>query len=238
MLRNPCNIYQLPMSLSNLHSACETGDSDLVQFLIEQSPELVNQPGLCGRAALSWAALRGQTEVGRLLMKAGADPELRESNQTRWNGFTAERIACNRGHEGFASMLSSWGEDQEEEEEEEDSEKEEETEEGEEAPPLGPNGEGGYKLPKVDIGHWGGGDICYPRSFCVSPDGSCIVTTGQKLDDNDMFNGRTAIWDGQSGEIRYLLNCGQTAWGGGDTGHTVCAISPDSGKLAVRSRPL
>ncbi|KAK9764798.1 ankyrin repeat-containing protein [Basidiobolus ranarum] len=61
-----------------LHMASANGHTEAVQFILQQLPQqLVNAQNEGGNTPLHWAALNGHMEIVELLVKAGADPELK-----------------------------------------------------------------------------------------------------------------------------------------------------------------
>ncbi len=70
------------LGMAPLHKATIMGHIDVVQYILDKFPETVNAKDKEGRTALHYAAAttnRNGNKIYRMLMRAGADPRLRDS---------------------------------------------------------------------------------------------------------------------------------------------------------------
>ena len=89
--------------------AAALGDQGRVDELLRSDGESANRPEACGKRPLSAAAERGHEQIVRLLLDAGADPNLREGpNCPRGYALWA---AARHGHRAIAELLLAAGAD-------------------------------------------------------------------------------------------------------------------------------
>jgi hypothetical protein len=81
-----------------LHYAAHQGDARIVARLL-QAGARVDARSANGTTPLMMGAMSGVPDVAKALMKAGADPKLRNLNQDR-----AEDLALKRGHTEYAAV--------------------------------------------------------------------------------------------------------------------------------------
>jgi ankyrin repeat protein len=70
------------LGMAPLHKATIMGHIDVVQYILEKFPETINAKDKEGRTALHYAAAttnRNGSKIYRMLIRAGADPRLRDS---------------------------------------------------------------------------------------------------------------------------------------------------------------
>ena len=85
-----------------IHFACALGDVDCVKGFLDSDASLANVLDTCETLPLSYAAANGQAEIVRLLLDAGADPNVEESsNYCTYCLF----IAARHNHLEIARML-------------------------------------------------------------------------------------------------------------------------------------
>uniref|UniRef100_A0A0K2T1A3 Putative LOC100741587 [Bombus impatiens] n=1 Tax=Lepeophtheirus salmonis TaxID=72036 RepID=A0A0K2T1A3_LEPSM len=84
--------YDDPKAQNNaLHWAASFGCKEIVEFLVESNPEGVNNTNLEGMTPLHEAALRGSSDIITVMLKAGADPNIR-IKEGKWSGKTARDL--------------------------------------------------------------------------------------------------------------------------------------------------
>jgi len=80
--------------------AAEMGRLEVVRFLLQQRPDLLELPGVAGRTALMAAALNGHLEIVQLLIQENAD-----STKKLQNGMSALDCAAEAGHHQIVHYL-------------------------------------------------------------------------------------------------------------------------------------
>lgn len=88
---NATNRYSTPLT-----SAAYQGHRDLVVLLIAQPGIKIDAPDVDGYTALMWAASHGESELVDLLMKAGANPKLKNNRGETAASLAEEGIATRR----------------------------------------------------------------------------------------------------------------------------------------------
>ncbi|HEY5345446.1 MAG TPA: ankyrin repeat domain-containing protein [Verrucomicrobiae bacterium] len=76
---NPAFHSALPLS-TPLHHACYNGNSAVVKLLLDQQGIELNTIDVDNYTPLMWAARKGNSEIVALLLKAGADPSIKNKN--------------------------------------------------------------------------------------------------------------------------------------------------------------
>ncbi|CAM9595861.1 unnamed protein product [Scytosiphon promiscuus] len=96
-----------------LEQACDEGDADLVETLLEAGAnEIAGGVGPDGRTLLHFGASGGSERVLWALLDAGAKPDIDIPLSDKWsNRDTPLRLAVRRGHEAAAKVLASAGAD-------------------------------------------------------------------------------------------------------------------------------
>ena len=97
---NPAFHSALPLS-TPLHHACYNGNSAVVKILLDQQGIKLNTIDVDNCTPLMWAARKGNGEIVGLLLKAGADPSIKNKN-----GETAFSIACQ--HIGIQNQIAKF----------------------------------------------------------------------------------------------------------------------------------
>lgn len=90
--------------LTPLMAAASVGAASAVSALLESSPELVNAVDSTGFTALVYAVEENQLESARLLLKAGADPNIKTHS-----GWTALMSASSEGRDQLVELLVDQG---------------------------------------------------------------------------------------------------------------------------------
>ena len=91
---------------TRLAMAAQQGDKDAVTSLLKEKVDVNVAPG-DGTSALHWAAWRGDVDIAKLLMKAGADLEA----TTRLGNLTPLMLAAKTGQAGTVNALLNAGAD-------------------------------------------------------------------------------------------------------------------------------
>lgn len=87
-----------------LYYAIENCDGPMVKLLLNYGADLDAYVSDSGETALGVAATKGSVQVARLLLEAGADPEVGDSE-----GWSALHIACFWGNLDVAKLIVSFG---------------------------------------------------------------------------------------------------------------------------------
>lgn len=99
---------QSPASRETFRAA-KKGDLAALRKLLRADPSLVHARDKEGSTPLHWAAWRGQAEVARLLLEAGADVSARNQN-THW-GTTPLHAAAHGNQAAVVQLLLANGAD-------------------------------------------------------------------------------------------------------------------------------
>ena len=101
----------------SLTVAAALDDCDRVKHLLANNPDCVNEPEACGKRAISAAAERDHLEILKVLLDAGADPNLQEGDNcprgfalwaaSRNEHFEAAQMLLDHGADPNASIESS-----------------------------------------------------------------------------------------------------------------------------------
>lgn len=75
----PRHVNDLIDGKTPLHHAVERGDEDFVKFLLNHSPDLEIKDSTYESTPLGWAGVLGRSEIGKLLIEAGAKPKKEET---------------------------------------------------------------------------------------------------------------------------------------------------------------
>ncbi|OBZ78625.1 Acyl-CoA-binding domain-containing protein 2 [Grifola frondosa] len=90
-------------AVSKLSSLAISGNVQGLQSFLDENPRVdVNQPDENGYTPLHLASDRGQLAVVELLLKRGADPDIKDSDN-----FTAAELAQIAGHDDVLTLLTS-----------------------------------------------------------------------------------------------------------------------------------
>ncbi|NJK93406.1 MAG: ankyrin repeat domain-containing protein [Blastochloris sp.] len=93
--------------MTPLASAAFKGDVITLRHLVAEGYE-IDEADENGYSALTYASHSGQTDAARVLLEAGADPTVRQSNDTFHTPLT---IAAFRGHFAIVKLLVAYGAD-------------------------------------------------------------------------------------------------------------------------------
>ena len=98
--------FFVPCLAEEIHDAAREGNTDKVKSLLAANPELVNATDPGGITPIHYAALRGHTEIVKILIKAGAQVDIPEQR-----GLTPIIGAIYFGHKEIAELLIAGGAD-------------------------------------------------------------------------------------------------------------------------------
>ncbi|XP_066274604.1 B-cell lymphoma 3 protein homolog [Branchiostoma lanceolatum] len=107
-----CTKHQLDLDIRNyegltpLHIAVNTGNKDVVTFLVESGADVEATDGKSGRTALFYAVEGNQEDIVEYLLRAGA-----KVNSQCYAGNTPLHTASGRGQQGMVKMLIKHGAD-------------------------------------------------------------------------------------------------------------------------------
>lgn len=88
--------------------ACTNGDIDVIDIALQESPKFVHRKSPMGESCLHVAGIKGQTEVTKRLLDAGADPNVRSDYE---QGLRMHPLSWNiyGGHVETARVLLKGG---------------------------------------------------------------------------------------------------------------------------------
>ena len=82
------------------------GNGEIVEYLLQHGVDPKGTESICGETALQMAAARGDVDVMKMLLDAGAD-----INHRDWNGMSALMLACQKGQQAAVEFLLAHGAD-------------------------------------------------------------------------------------------------------------------------------
>ena len=93
------NVHTIHEHNSPLHMACEGGYRKIAYELLE-AEALVDEPNKMQRTPLHLSALSGRSDIGSMLLRAGANPHAMDIH-----GWNARQLAELRGHRPFQELM-------------------------------------------------------------------------------------------------------------------------------------
>ena len=88
---------------SHLHLACESGQSDIVRTILDNTSTEINERNPDGATPLFVASQRGHQEVVRMLLARGADVRI-----ARFDGVDPKEIARRNGHDVVFRLIAKY----------------------------------------------------------------------------------------------------------------------------------